>query len=675
LSSRQPTNSEQPHDEGLTRREDGPWAYPTHQSPVEKTRSTGNPPGESTESEQKSPQPTIPPPAADRIDATTGLSNTISERYRLIRVLGKGGFANVYLAHDPVLDQDVAIKTLKLGLASQSEQDRFLFEARTGAKLRHPNIISVLDIVQSAEGLQMVMEYCPGGTLSDRVKKKGALRPRLAIEILRQVAQALSYAHRRNFVHRDVKPANIFMAGEGLVKLGDFGIAAYTDMHEFTATGMIIGTPLYMAPEQGSDSRDVDPRADVYSLGLTLYYMLTGVSPRVLDLDRVPAEFRTLIRHATNPDRNERLVSADQFIAMLDKIQAQMRSSPVTDQRPAVEPDSSVQSDTGDSAKPTPSAAATLTNSAAADSNRTVNMLSPAMPQTAPPMVSPEPVAESSRLSGWLLGVGAVVVAVVLIGLAYRAYIRSSPSREATAAPVAPDVPPIGRPPLDGPPPENIIDSSRIASVPDTQPADPALTTPTFSAMPEKTPEVTPEPEIPSAQPTVVAGVEEPSTSPTPPAEPPRPLTIDNRIKAILDPDNQQDASLAIRARIVLDAKPKDATEAWVVHSRAIAGLNDLIKADKRHQSDPLPFLLLGVASLRGGGEDAAEKARENIFHALELNRAAPSPRYNMSDASIIQGLRLTEEETKTVVPWLARFRRESRENRETPDPLLTPAN
>ncbi|MEN6626319.1 MAG: serine/threonine-protein kinase [Candidatus Sumerlaeia bacterium] len=253
------------------------------------------------------------------------LPQSLQERYKLIRILGKGGFATVYLAEDSVLEQQVAIKVLKLGMTNKADQDRFLREARIGARLRHPNIAQVFDIIVAPDGLQMIMEYCPGGTLGELIKAKGALKPARAIQIARQAGQALAHAHQHQFIHRDIKPANIFFMNDGTVKLGDFGIAANVTSHEFTQTGMIIGTPVYMAPEQSSDSRDVDPRADIYSLGLTLYVMLTGHSPRVIDLDLVPPAFRSLIKHATQPDRNQRMVSAEQFCAMLDRIERQMR--------------------------------------------------------------------------------------------------------------------------------------------------------------------------------------------------------------------------------------------------------------------------------------------------------------------------------------------------------------
>lgn len=266
------------------------------------------------------------PPA----NADQRLPASLQGRYQLLRLLGKGGFATVYLAHDSVLDQQVAIKILKLGMTSKSDEERFLREARIGARLRHPHIAQVYDIVLSPDGLQMIMEFCPGGTLADLIKSKGALKPQRAIQVARQVGQALAHAHQHQFIHRDVKPANVFFMNDGSIKLGDFGIAASVTSHEYTQTGMIIGTPIYMAPEQSSDSRDVDPRADIYSLGLTLYVMLTGHSPRVIDLDLVPPAFRSLIKHATCADRNQRMVSAEQFCATLDQIERELKEATQT---------------------------------------------------------------------------------------------------------------------------------------------------------------------------------------------------------------------------------------------------------------------------------------------------------------------------------------------------------
>ena len=356
------------------------------------------------------------------IESTTGLPQGLRERYRLVRVLGKGGFANVYLAHDKVLDQDVAIKILKLDLAGESDQDRFLFEARIGAKLRHPNIAMVYDIVQAPDGLQMIMEYCPEGTLSELIKKRGhPLKPRRAIAIARQVAGALSHAHRRDVIHRDIKPANIFMCEEGQVKLGDFGIAAQTDLHEYTQTGMIIGTPLYMAPEQAMDSRDVDPRADIYSLGLTLYYMLTARAPRVLDLELVPEPFRGVIKRSTAAERGDRMVSADQFKAMLDRIEREHYAGGAAsaDWGPG---SATMESEEADRAEE-PSAAMEFVPSPD-------TAASPAVAASAMTHASPASEPEPAGRSMAMLGVGIVLGCLLFAGTGYFVYLANQPGTD-----------------------------------------------------------------------------------------------------------------------------------------------------------------------------------------------------------------------------------------------------
>lgn len=272
-------------------------------------------------------------PSREPSDAAN-LPRGLRERYRLIHILGKGGFATVYLAYDSVLDQEVAIKVLRLDPSTGSAGDRFLREARIGVKLRHPNIVTIYDIIQTDDGLQLLMEYLPGGSLTQRIRAHGPLEPRAAIHVTRQVALALAYAHNHGVVHRDVKPSNILLARGGVVKLGDFGTAAHVDQHDFTQTGMVVGTPLYMAPEQSTDSREADARADIYSLALTLYHMLTGKAPRILDLEEVAEPFRDLMRCAAALDRDERPDSAEDFIALLDRIDDEyVRHFPATEER------------------------------------------------------------------------------------------------------------------------------------------------------------------------------------------------------------------------------------------------------------------------------------------------------------------------------------------------------
>lgn len=251
---------------------------------------------------------------------TQNLGVMLQDRYRLQRVLGKGGFGVVYLAHDRVLDQDVAIKVLKLGAATEGYKKRFIFEARTAAKLRHMAIVNVFDIVQTEGGLQLVMEFYPGGTMADLIKRDGKIQPKEALGYIRQIALGLGMAHKKGIIHRDIKPANIFFSDDQMVKLGDFGICASYESHDHTMTGEVIGTPLYMAPEQQKDSKDVDPRADIYALAMTLYHMITGRPPRVVNLEDLPPRIRPLIQQATAYDRKERPASCQQLVAMIDQI-------------------------------------------------------------------------------------------------------------------------------------------------------------------------------------------------------------------------------------------------------------------------------------------------------------------------------------------------------------------
>lgn len=408
---------------------------------VDKTRMTDSP-GHSEPPPSATPRKPVPAPTASTVASPYGPGNEpslgsilpegLQSRYHLTRILGQGGFANVFLAHDSVLDQEVAVKVLRLGLASQNDRDRFLMEARIGAKLRHPNIATVFDIVQTPDGLQMVMEFYPGGTLTERIRGKGPLHPREATDIIRQVAQALSYAHRHNVIHRDVKPANIFLAGEGMIKLGDFGIAAHTDHHEFTQTGVIIGTPLYMPPEQSADSRDVDPRTDIYALGLTLYHMLTGRPPRVVDLESIPETFRQLMRQATAPERAERLVSAEQFIAMLDQIQARgtspVRSITVVSEATAV---------SSSSVPPAPVSPSAQT----ASSSSSPTFTPPPAPPAVPPPVTA--VAAAGALAGGVAGAAAGQPSPGTRPAPARAVARTG----GAVAPQAKPAPPVAPPP------------------------------------------------------------------------------------------------------------------------------------------------------------------------------------------------------------------------------------
>src|SRR4028119_490897 len=205
----------------------------------------------------------------------------VDNRYTRTRPLGSGGMAEVYLAHDEVLDRDVAIKVLKDQHAGNEEFVRlFRREATSAARLNHPNIVSVYDQGRSEDGTYYIaMEYVPGGTLKDRVLGEGALDPRAATEFASQIAQALGHAHEHGVIHRDIKCPNILLTQAGYAKVADFGIArAATATTTSSRPDPILGTPGYISPEQAM-GKPAGPQSDLYSLGVVLYEMLTGTLP------------------------------------------------------------------------------------------------------------------------------------------------------------------------------------------------------------------------------------------------------------------------------------------------------------------------------------------------------------------------------------------------------------
>jgi serine/threonine protein kinase/tetratricopeptide (TPR) repeat protein len=210
------------------------------------------------------------------------LQSGLTGRYRLERELGRGGMATVYLAQDVRHDRPVALKVLHPALAATMGPERFQREIKLAARLQHPHILSVHDSGEAAGQLWFTMPFVEGESLRDRLNREKQLPLEDALRITTEAARALDYAHRQNVIHRDIKPENILLTREGDTLVADFGIGRVLDAaggEKLTETGMVVGTPAYMSPEQGAGERELDGRSDLYALGVVLYEMLAGETP------------------------------------------------------------------------------------------------------------------------------------------------------------------------------------------------------------------------------------------------------------------------------------------------------------------------------------------------------------------------------------------------------------
>jgi beta-lactam-binding protein with PASTA domain/tRNA A-37 threonylcarbamoyl transferase component Bud32 len=206
-------------------------------------------------------------------------TRVFANRYELGDVIGHGGMAEVYLAHDRLLDRRVAVKVLSPQFATDpTNVERFRREAQAAAGLNHPHIVAVYDWGEEDDTSFIVMEYVPGQTLREILQSYGRLGPTDAARIAAEIADALSFAHAHGVVHRDVKPGNVLVTPQGQVKVTDFGIARAEASEPLTKTGAVLGTATYFSPEQAQGFK-LDGRSDVYALGVVLYEMLTGVAP------------------------------------------------------------------------------------------------------------------------------------------------------------------------------------------------------------------------------------------------------------------------------------------------------------------------------------------------------------------------------------------------------------
>jgi serine/threonine-protein kinase len=242
------------------------------------------------------------------------IGTVLSGRYRLEAKLGSGGMSTVYLARDETLDRAVAVKVMHREMSEQPDQlERFRQEARAVAKLSHPNVVSVIDAGEDGGHPYIVFEYVKGETLKQRISRVGALDTQEAIAYAIEIARGLSVAHARSMVHRDIKPQNVLIDEEGRAKLTDFGISRQLEQDGMTATGRVLGTTDYVAPEQAM-GQGVDPRSDLYSLGVVLYEMLVGQVPFHAD-----SQVGVAMKHVNEelPDVQHRRPEASAAVALV----------------------------------------------------------------------------------------------------------------------------------------------------------------------------------------------------------------------------------------------------------------------------------------------------------------------------------------------------------------------
>jgi eukaryotic-like serine/threonine-protein kinase len=280
------------------------------------------------------------------------LINTLFDgRYRILRKLGTGGMANVYLAEDEVLGRRVAIKILNDRHAGDDQfVERFRREAKNAASLSHPNIVSIYDRGEAEGTYYIAMEYLDGRSLKELIVARGPAPIHLAVDYARQILAAIRFAHRHGIVHRDIKPHNVLVDGEGRLKVTDFGIAR-AGVSQMTEAGSIIGTAQYLSPEQAKGA-PVDQTSDLYSVGVVLYELLTGVVPFSGDTPveiamkhlssvpeppsakraDVPRDLDLVVMRALAKDQSERYQSAEEMDADLRRINRGVAISPVTEE-------------------------------------------------------------------------------------------------------------------------------------------------------------------------------------------------------------------------------------------------------------------------------------------------------------------------------------------------------
>jgi serine/threonine protein kinase len=350
-------------------------------------------------------------------------SRVLGGRYELQSRLGRGGMATVFRGSDRVLGRSVAVKVLASTFAKDGTfVERFRREAQAAAGLNHPNVVAVFD-TGSDDGVHyIVMEYVEGRTLADVIREEGALPPTRAAEIAATVCRALSSAHEKGMVHRDVKPGNVLLTSDGGVKVADFGIARVVSGEPLTVTGSVMGTASYLSPEQATGSK-VDRRSDIYSLGCVLYEMLTG---------RIPFEGDTPVSIAYKHVEEEPTAPSSVNPAVPSALEA------VVKRAMAKSPADRYQSSDEMARDLRHAAAGSAPQTTVAGSPEEQTAILPVSPG-GPASTEPLPISGQARRRWWPFAVGAIALAILGLGLALTLGDNQPPPTDrGTPPPISP---------------------------------------------------------------------------------------------------------------------------------------------------------------------------------------------------------------------------------------------
>ena len=320
-----------------------PSLAPPVQAPVDRSSATRNT-GALTQSQHDQTGFTQGSSAEEAEASAQGLDALVAGKFSIVREIARGGMGAVYEVRQESLEQRLAMKLMLPGAAGPDDIARFVLEAKVTARLDHPNIIRVIDAGRSEGQLYIVMEFIEGDSLKGIVKKNGYVNPNDAARMIIDASRGLHYAHHRGVLHRDIKPHNVMRTTDGVIKVVDFGLAKQAGAQaELTQTGSVVGTPAYMPPEQVTDTKGTDVRSDVYSMGATLYELLTGKPPfeaesvitvmsKVLEEEprpareiveeagrKLPRDLEVILKKSMDKDPNARYQSAAELADDLER--------------------------------------------------------------------------------------------------------------------------------------------------------------------------------------------------------------------------------------------------------------------------------------------------------------------------------------------------------------------